>query len=251
MAKTAEAIDLLNGTIPQLFNRSDVSSNYCPESDFVSKWAHVLDIVTQHKLRFWSGELASTATKDQCAFLESVLNAEMAVPYGRKLDLQLRVKSSTLMKDTMLELNNSEFKKHDTHPTDLAIQLRKNILVYHAMLLQLTLINLPLDNMELLALDVRGWVANIFCLRKMDDVWACNLVCDTILLPYDKSSWDDFLEGPSMEMLWNYVQHLTSYYDMVLKRDTKHYKETTIIPITPWTCPFHWVNSPSCRQSPE
>ncbi|KAF9346659.1 hypothetical protein BGX34_003736 [Mortierella sp. NVP85] len=237
--KKDEAMNMTMGTIPPLIQSvtSELISYLCqfklpplhdsPEFDFVSKWTHVLEIVTQHKLRFWSGELASTATKDQSAFLESALNAEMAAPYGRKLDLQLRAKSCSLLKDTMLELNNSEFKKHDTSPTDLAIQRRKNILVNHAMLVQLnTLINFPLDDVEVLFLDVRGWVANIFCLTKMDDVWACDVVCENpILLPYDTNSWEDFLKGPSIAMLWNYGQYLISYYNMVLKQDMQKLKE--------------------------
>ena len=162
-----------------------------------------------YRLTFNSGELSNTATKDQSSFLETSLNAEVSVSvYGRKLDMQLRIKPETLKKNnTLLELNNSEFKKHDTYQSDLELQLRKNIQVNHAILLRLnTKIGLPLDDIQLLALDVRGWMARIFCLRKMDDIWACGLACETaILLPHNKTSWDMFLRGHSIAMLWNYA----------------------------------------------
>jgi len=120
--------------------------------------------------------------------------------------MQLRV-TSTTKKDLKLELNNSEFKKHDTDDIDVELQLRKNIQVNQAMLFQLnTLIGLPLGGVELLALDVKGWLGKVFCLRKMENVWACGLVCDIpILLPYDETTWNDFLKGHSIAMLWNYA----------------------------------------------
>lgn len=111
-----------------------------------------------------------------------------------------------MKKDSILELNNSEFKKHDTCEIDLALQLKKNILVNQAMLFRLnTQIGLPLDdNMRLLALDVRGWLGRIFCLRKMGNLWACDFVCDDpILLPHN--SHMGRLKGHSIAMLLNYV----------------------------------------------
>lgn len=160
-----------------------------------------------------SDEVASKATKAQSAFLENVLKAELAVPapaFGRKLDLQLR---ATSVRNT-LELNNSEFKKSDTAQPLLDYQFRKNIQVNHAMMLQLNSeINLPLDDkVEVFALDVHGWVAKVFCLRKMDDVYVCDLATDTpILLPYDDETWDDFLTGESIAVLWNYAVSDCSY----------------------------------------
>ncbi|KAF9347439.1 hypothetical protein BGX34_003155 [Mortierella sp. NVP85] len=202
----------------------------CCEFDSVSTWHHVLRIVSRDKLSFNPGELGSSATKDQSLFLESNLNADTSVPaYGRKLDMQLRFRPDTIKKDSILELNNSEFKKHDTNDTDLALQLKKNILVNQAMLFRLnTQIGLPLDdNVRLLALDVRGWLGRIICLRKMDDLWACDFVCDdTILLPHNKATWDDFLKGHSIAMLWNYVQHLTIYLEMVVKQELHNNKST-------------------------
>ncbi|KAI8349278.1 hypothetical protein B0O80DRAFT_429070 [Mortierella sp. GBAus27b] len=52
----------------------------------------------------------------------------------------------------------------------------------------------------------KGWSATIFCVKKMDDVFVCDLVStETIDLPIDATSWKLFFNGESPALLFNYV----------------------------------------------
>ncbi|KAG0212759.1 hypothetical protein BGX31_001429, partial [Mortierella sp. GBA43] len=68
---------------------------------------------------------------------------------AKRLDLQCRVDD--------LEINNSEFKRCDPNVTKLEQQFPKNVLINHAIMLYLNdHIGLPLEDIEIQALDVNG-----------------------------------------------------------------------------------------------
>lgn len=69
--------------------------------------------------------------------------------YGRKLDLQCRAEE--------YELNNSEFKVEGASEQQVEVQYQKNLRVNQAMMLYLKeQIGMPLEDLDVLALDVHG-----------------------------------------------------------------------------------------------
>jgi hypothetical protein len=116
----------------------------------MERWTIGQSQVTDHIFLFLSGELPCNATKYQSSFLGIELNTEISKGSGgKRLDLQCRVGD--------LELNNSEFKRCGTTPAKLEQQFPKNVLISHSMMLYLKdVIDFPLDNCELQALDVHG-----------------------------------------------------------------------------------------------
>ena len=63
---------------------------------------------------------------------------------------------------------------------------------------------------------VIGWTATIFCLKRMGDVFVCDLVTDHApVLPHCNTSWNEFLSGTgeTIAALWNYS---VSFYLIVL-----------------------------------
>ncbi|KAF9950451.1 hypothetical protein BGZ65_006605, partial [Modicella reniformis] len=118
------------------------------EAKIVSVWGQVLYLFSERELELISGELPSRATRHQSKGLGLDLNIEISNRSGgKRLDLQCRVNE--------LELNNSEFKRCDAPQSKMDHQLRKNILINHAMMLYLKeTIDFPLEMNNLQALDV-------------------------------------------------------------------------------------------------
>ncbi|KAK3807269.1 MAG: hypothetical protein J3Q66DRAFT_392588 [Benniella sp.] len=108
-------------------------------------------------------------------------------------------------------------------------QLPKNLLINHAMVLYLKdHIGLSPEDYDLQALDVNGWRANVFCLKRMGDVFICDLVTSPALeLPHSATTWKDFLEGDTIACLCNYVCHLTRVSEDIRRQEAKHKREAT------------------------
>ncbi|KAF8923208.1 hypothetical protein BGZ58_003237, partial [Dissophora ornata] len=193
------------------------------ESKVVSVWEFVLSCFTDHALNFETGELVSKASKHRCEILGEELNTDTTTSaYGKKVDLQLRVEDE-------LELNNSEYKRCSTSQQKLDLQFRKNILINHSMMLYLEeMIGWSWDDFHLLAMDVHGWTATIFCLKRVGDVFVCDLVTDHApVLPHCNTSWNDFLSGTgeTIAALWNYSKYMERYAKAVRARRFKHAQE--------------------------
>ena len=116
----------------------------------ITKHSHIYAWSYQHLFPTVRGELTSKATRWQRLLLKQEYNIDTgSATYGRKLDLQCRVDKH--------ELNNSEFKVDAISSQQTDIQYRKNLRVNQAMMLYLKEeIGMPLENLEVLALDVQG-----------------------------------------------------------------------------------------------
>ncbi|KAI8349300.1 hypothetical protein B0O80DRAFT_489552 [Mortierella sp. GBAus27b] len=110
---------------------------------------------------------------------------------GKRLDLQLRSGDC--------EISNSEFKRCSSTKTKMNHQLRirKNILNNHAIMLHLRVSSgFSLEQNNLHALDVNGWIATIFTLKRVGDVFYSDLVTDqAVILPFDAPTWRCFLQA--------------------------------------------------------
>ncbi|KAI8349150.1 hypothetical protein B0O80DRAFT_170740 [Mortierella sp. GBAus27b] len=143
------------------------------EAQVVDIWEHVLRLFPKEKLESISSEVPSRATKHQIERLSSDLEIELAKGYGGRLgDLEL-----------------------------------DNVLIKHSMMLYLEeMIGFQADSNDMLSLDVHGWTATVSCLKKMGDIFICDLATDHALtIPHSAATWRDFLKGETFACLWNYV----------------------------------------------
>ncbi|KAF9901171.1 hypothetical protein BX616_002346 [Lobosporangium transversale] len=153
------------------------------------------------------GELTSKATKWQRRLLQKEMELELGSSlYGRKLDLQCRTVDH-------LEINNSEFKIDSKSDEQVEVQYRKNLRVNQAMMLYLRdQIGFQLQDLELLALDVRGLTARVFSLRYDQDVFITDLATMHLLrLPDSTASWKLFLSGETISVILAYAYALTLF----------------------------------------
>ncbi|KAF9178095.1 hypothetical protein BGZ51_007754 [Haplosporangium sp. Z 767] len=204
MVKVLDAIRHLCITSP--------SDKTC-EAELVSIWKYILDSLSGRDLDLQSGELTSKATKWQRMLLKLECKIGTgAATYGRKVDLQCRMGT--------WELNNSEFKTSSASDIQAAVQYRKNLRINQAMMLYLQeKIAMPLADLEVLALDVRGHRGVVLSLKYSDDVFISSLASDRPLrLPDTPFTWKQFLNGETLAVLFNYVEHLKTVRDKVEAR---------------------------------
>ncbi|KAF9993352.1 hypothetical protein BGZ80_005332 [Entomortierella chlamydospora] len=203
------------------------------EGELVEVWSYVLNALAGNKLSLRSGELTSKATRWQRLLMKQEYDMDPGLAtYGRKLDLQCRVGE--------LELNNSEFKADTIPPSQVEIQYRKNLRVNQAMMLYLKeQIDMPLQDLDVLALDVHGLSAVVFALKYNGEVFVSSLATKHLLrLPDSPASWRQFLRGNTLSVLLAYVEHLLDFSQRIEDQELNHEELTKIdIPRTPEVVP--------------
>ncbi|KAG0379205.1 hypothetical protein BGX24_001313 [Mortierella sp. AD032] len=166
------------------------------------------------------GELTSKATRWQRRLMKMDYDVNPGKPtYGRKVDLQCTIDK--------FELNNSEFKVSGASPQQMQVQFRKNLRLNQSMVLYIHgQIGMPLENLEVLALDVRGLTGTIFSMKYLEDVFVSDLASSHALrLPEHGARWERFLEGHTLAVLLNYLDYLLILQDQVLARMEEHEEE--------------------------
>ncbi|KAF9953283.1 hypothetical protein BGZ72_005527 [Mortierella alpina] len=112
------------------------------------------DIVIVLINKSW-GELTSKATRWQRLRMQQEYDVDAgSATYGRKLDLQCRVGE--------YELNNSEFKVESSSEDQVEVRYRRNLRINQAMMPYLKhQISMPLEELDVLALDVHGMIGSM------------------------------------------------------------------------------------------
>ncbi|KAI1306264.1 hypothetical protein EDD11_004818 [Mortierella claussenii] len=190
------------------------------EGELVGLWSHVIKALAGYKLTLRSGELTSRATQWQRLLLKQEYNIDAGTAtYGRKVDLQCRIDE--------LELNNSEFKVDMISSQQVGIQYRKNLRINQAMMLFLKKkVGLPLEDLEVLALDVHGLSAVIFSVKYDSEVFVSDLASKHMLrMPDSPASWRLFLRGDTLSVLVAYVEHLVTLAKKVEMQELLHEEE--------------------------
>ncbi|KAF8926146.1 hypothetical protein BGZ47_002888 [Haplosporangium gracile] len=183
------------------------------EGELVEVWSYILGALAGYNLTLRSGELTSKATRWQRLLMQQEYDVEAgSATYGRKLDLQCRAEEH--------ELNNSEFKVDSASEQQVEVQYRKNLRVNQAMMLYLKdQIGLPLEDSDVLALDVHGLSAVLLALKYNGHVFVSDLATKHMLrLPDSTASWKQFLRGNTLSVLLAYVNlhhHHTSTSDVM------------------------------------
>ncbi|KAF9150700.1 hypothetical protein BGX20_005611, partial [Mortierella sp. AD010] len=199
------------------------------EGELVEVWTYVLNALAGSKLSLRSGELTSKATRWQRLLMKQEYDMDPGqATYGRKLDLQCRVGE--------LELNNSEFKADTIPPSQVEVQYRKNLRVNQAMMLYLKeQIDMPLQDLDVLALDVHGLSAVMFALKYNGEVFVSSLATKHMLrLPDSPASWRQFLRGNTLSVLLAYVEHLLDLSHRIEDQELNHEELAKVdIPRTP------------------
>ncbi|KAF9940944.1 hypothetical protein BGZ65_005676 [Modicella reniformis] len=147
------------------------------------------------------GDLASKSSRWQKALMKMDYDINPGSPnYGRKVDLQCNVDK--------FEISNSEFKTSSASIEQIQVQLRKNLRLNQSMVLYIhNEIKMPLEDLEVLALDVRGLTGSIFNMKYRGDVFVSDLASSHVLrLPEHDGRWERFLEGKTLAVLLNYVR---------------------------------------------
>ncbi|KAF9327278.1 hypothetical protein BG006_009394 [Podila minutissima] len=190
------------------------------EGELVEVWSYVLGALAGYKLSLRSGELTSKATRWQRLLMQQEYDVDAgSATYGRKLDLQCRAEEH--------ELNNSEFKVDSASEQQVEVQYRKNLRVNQAMMLYLKdQIGMPLEDSDILALDVHGLSAVLFALKYNGEVFVSDLATKHMLrLPDSTASWKLFLRGNTLSVLLAYVKHLLDLTERIEEQELKHEEE--------------------------
>ncbi|KAF9314422.1 hypothetical protein BG003_004189 [Podila horticola] len=190
------------------------------EGELVEVWSYVLGALAGYKLSLRSGELTSKATRWQRLLMQQEYDVDAgSATYGRKLDLQCRAEE--------YELNNSEFKVEGASEQQVEVQYQKNLRVNQAMMLYLKeQIGMPLEDLDVLALDVHGLSAVLFALKYNGDVFVSGLATKHMLrLPNSPASWKLFLRGNTLSVLLAYVKHLLDLTERIEQQELKHEEE--------------------------
>ncbi|KAK3844786.1 MAG: hypothetical protein J3R72DRAFT_56059 [Linnemannia gamsii] len=190
------------------------------EGEVVAVWRYILIALSGDCLKFRSGELTSKATRWQRRLMKMDYDVNPGKPtYGRKVDLQCTIDK--------FELNNSEFKVSGASPQQMQVQFRKNLRLNQSMVLYIHgQIGMPLENLEVLALDVRGLTGTIFSMKYLEDVFVSDLASSHALrLPEHGARWERFLEGHTLAVLLNYLDYLLILQDQILARMEEHEEE--------------------------
>ncbi|KAG0286665.1 hypothetical protein BGZ97_007348 [Linnemannia gamsii] len=190
------------------------------EGELVEVWSYVMGALAGYKLSLRSGELTSKATRWQRLLMQQEYDVDTgSATHGRKLDLQCRVDEH--------ELNNSEFKVDGVSEQQVEVQYRKNLRVNQAMMLYLKeQIGMPLEDLDVLALDVHGLSPVLFALRYNGDVFVSDLATKHMLrLPDSSASWKQFLRGNTLSVLLAYVKHLLDLTEQIEEQKLKHEEE--------------------------
>ncbi|KAF9291195.1 hypothetical protein BGZ74_000403 [Mortierella antarctica] len=125
------------------------------------------------------------------------------------------------------ELNNSEFKVDSASQQQVEVRYRKNLRVNQAMMLYLKdQIGMPLEDSDVLALDVHGLSAVSFALKYNGEVFVSDLATKHMLrLPDSTASWKLFLRGNTLSVLLVYVKHLLDLTERIEEQELKHEEE--------------------------
>ncbi|KAF9088959.1 hypothetical protein BGX27_002593 [Mortierella sp. AM989] len=166
------------------------------EGEIVALWKSTLEILSEGRLKFLSGEKICKSTQAAKRQFKDIFGVEGETDSGRRVDLLLRVGDLEILNTEAKALNN-EGQCNE--------QYKKNIRINHAIYREAKRNGVELPPM--LPLDIRGLSAMICHLKKASDtVFVAGAAVNRMIsLPKDKEELHKFLEGSSSQLLWNYV----------------------------------------------
>ncbi|KAF9993577.1 hypothetical protein BGZ79_001738, partial [Entomortierella chlamydospora] len=214
------------------------------EDELVAVWKYVLRALSGRTITMRS----YVYNQHLCIQTEYDIDLGTAT-YGRKLDLQCRA--------DLWEINNSEFKAHSTATSQVDIQYRKNLRVNQSMALYLNnQLKIPLIELEMLGLDIHGLVGIVFSLKYQDSIFVSDLASHHAMrLPDSEAAWRSFLNGQTISVLLNYLEHLHDLKESVLEKALEREENIrTVAPRTPNRSPIlrpiggYTLFSPSKKQ---
>ncbi|KAG0306838.1 hypothetical protein BGZ99_001664, partial [Dissophora globulifera] len=175
-------------------DRGALSRKYMDE-EHLPKEADIEDKVL--RILEYLGEKALKASK--------IMRQMQSAEYSDVSDAGRKVDCLFMMDD--IELSNVEFKSPEICKKELAIQNRKNVRLTRC--IQEAHVTLGIEDANVLMADVFGFVGVFYQVKPMGAIAIAGKTTSTLVqLPRTVGELEEFLEGNSLGIIWNFVSYL-------------------------------------------
>ncbi|KAF9421341.1 hypothetical protein BGZ94_008852, partial [Podila epigama] len=164
----------------------------------------------------------SPSTREKALEASKMMKKMQACEFGDVNEAGRKVDCLFMMDG--VELSNIEMKHAETSARDLAIQNRKNVRL--ARCIQEAHIKYGIKDPAILMADVFeivGFVGMFYQVAKMDVIAVAGQVTPTVVhLPTTSEELEVFLEGTSLGIIWNFMEHLEKQGPSVVRAKKRY-----------------------------
>ncbi|KAF9207746.1 hypothetical protein BGZ49_010647 [Haplosporangium sp. Z 27] len=191
--------------IRPLYSKSSPSENDC-----LHVWVSIFGVIAE-KISMHTGEKALKASK--------IVRQMQCDEYGEASDAGRKVDCLFMIED--IELSNIAFKSPESCKKELALQNRKNVRL--ARCIQENHVTFGVDDANILMADIFGFAGIFYQVQPMGDIAVAGRTTSTIVqIPQTVGELEDFLQGNSLCIIWNFVSYLEKQGPRILRAKERY-----------------------------